>query len=518
MDGESFYLTGTAGSGKSTVMREIVTKLREAGTRVTVTALTGCAAVNIAELGATTFHSFLGMGLCNEDPVAWLKYARKHKAGAYYGARLRFKATRTLIIEEGGMLTPRLLRALHVLANHFNQGASWKHRGEWGCLKQVIVVGDAAQLAGIAGEDDPRAPDGSPLYFFEDPLWTFKCIFLATNFRQAADPVYAALLNRMRHNKMTASDFAALESRRRPPGAPRLPDTIPRLYARNMDADHENDMYLARHDASTERTYASRVTGAHPWWFRSVPPKVVLRVGVRVMLRYNISVLAGHVNGSMGVVEALSSGVVHVLFDGDTIITRVRYVTLEMFKPGTSEVDTRARFMPFMVACAMSIHKAQGKGMKMVAVDLDCFAPQQWYVAASRCETLSGLHILRMDTTTLRTCDRVLAWESAGCPPYHAHARGVALAPKLSIPVTMAEEMGGSSDVVERAPAGIPRAAAQCSVLSSSKCIAPVPGSSEWFETWNRPISSSGISLSSKRGAGLPPTLANNRPIKRARK
>jgi ATP-dependent DNA helicase PIF1 len=201
-EGKSIFFTGSAGTGKSVLMRSIITKLRQKHIkepdRVAVTASTGLAAVNI---DGTTLHSFAGIGLGKEPATELLKKIRRNPK-----TKQRWIRTRVLIIDEVSMIDGDLFDKLEHVARIVRNNGS-----PFGGI-QLVVTGDFFQLPPVPEKD--RAAKFS----FDAATWN-TCIeytILLTHVFRQKDATFAAMLNEMRLGRLTAASIRAFQNLSRP--------------------------------------------------------------------------------------------------------------------------------------------------------------------------------------------------------------------------------------------------------------------------------------------------------------
>lgn len=201
-EGKSIFFTGSAGTGKSVLMKSIITKLRhkyaKEQDRVAVTASTGLAAVNI---DGTTLHSFAGIGLGKEPATELLKKIRRNPK-----TRQRWIRTRVLIIDEVSMIDGDLFDKLEHVARILRNNGS-----PFGGI-QLVVTGDFFQLPPV-----PEKDRGAK-FSFDAATWN-TCIehtILLTHVFRQKDTTFAAMLNEMRLGRLTAASIRAFQNLSRP--------------------------------------------------------------------------------------------------------------------------------------------------------------------------------------------------------------------------------------------------------------------------------------------------------------
>ena len=377
-DGRSLALLGPAGTGKSHVVRHIVDALRARhGGGVEVTASTGAAAYLV---GGRTLHSFAGTGIGGPD-----RYGIMYSCATKDGAKARWREVRALVVDEISMVDAGYLDLLDRIARR-NRGG----RAPFGGI-QVVVVGDFYQLAPVDGA-----------YAFEArcwaPLFAGATVCLTRVFRQA-DPLFVGALHALRTNTLAAEQHALLAACSQP-----VPHAV-RLFAFNHAADALNQTEL-RKLPGADTTYRAIDTGTGAAF--PVDARVALRVGARVMLRANLNVSAGLVNGACGTVAALTPHSATVAWDSGATddVTEHMFAAENKDKKGCTRTQ-----MPLILAWAISIHKSQGTSLERVEVDLrGAWADGQAYVALSRAVSRDGLCVRGLEPARIRASDKVRAF------------------------------------------------------------------------------------------------------------
>jgi ATP-dependent exoDNAse (exonuclease V) alpha subunit len=376
LSGANVFLTGQAGTGKSTLLRRFLEEARKKGTTVAVTAPTGIAALNI---GGTTVHRWSGMmlgpqsGESAEDTVVRLK-----SAFGYNRAVGRARAADVLVIDEVSMLSgghmdflDRWLREL--------RGSEQPFGGI-----QLVCLGDFLQLPPV------RIDQSKPYdWAFRAEAWEradFKAIRLTTVRRQD-EPAFVGALGGFRLGSMTMRDAELLKAR-----VSLFPKAnIPRLFTHNVQVDKWN-AYRLDDLAGEARVYDAETAGVPQvleFYMKNLltPSRLVLKPGCAVMFTAN-DATAGFFNGQQGTVVGLHDGRVEVeVADGKRHDVERRDWTWQ---------DGEARFsqFPLRLAYALTIHKAQGMTLDAAYVDIRAARePGQAYVALSRVRTLAGLHL-----------------------------------------------------------------------------------------------------------------------------
>ena len=433
-DQKSVFFTGSAGTGKSVLLREIISVLRKKYQReidrIAITASTGLAACNI---GGVTLHSFAGIGLGKEDVPELVKKIKRNQK-----AKHRWMRTKVLVIDEVSMVDGGLFDKLEEIARRIRNNGR-----PFGGI-QLVVTGDFFQL--------PPVPDNGgrdAKFSFDASTWKTAIdhtIGLNHVFRQK-DAAFASMLNEMREGRLSTNSSNAFRKLSRPLQymddlqATELFPTRGEVDMANRGRMHQlmgdSSVFHAR-DGGTivDKQQRDRLLG------NCMAPEVLeLKKGAQVMLIKNIDEML--VNGSLGKVvgfmneatfenynadpenylstqqapdsdlnpaelkqkktqQALAANTAQVwpvvrfsLADGtsrDMLCNREQW-KIEL---PNGEVQASRSQIPLILAWALSIHKAQGQTLERVKVDLGkVFEKGQAYVALSRATSMAGLQVLR---------------------------------------------------------------------------------------------------------------------------
>ena len=424
--GRNIFLTGAGGTGKSHTIRAITEWAANAGIRCAVTAMTGCAALLLnyegAVVRAKTLHSWAGVGLARESPIELADVVDRNRR-----AKRRWIDTNLLIVDEVSMMTPDFLEKLDLISRRIRRNP----QGKFGGL-QIVFAGDFCQLPPVArgapsGNPVARgAPSGNPVsrdtssndmqFVFQCPSWTTLIdeTHNLTQIVRQSDPIFQRLLTEARMGALSTESLTVLESRMgldwqeneiRPTLLFSRNSEVEKINRINMDSlEGERHFYEPRTvameknstrfasitDPDVQRGLAKLDTDA-PY-----DSKLELCIGAQVMLITNLDQEGGLVNGSRGVVTGFTGGGLPMVRFIDqrepVIIDRANWWLAEPDNIGRSQI-------PLKVAYALTIHKSQGSTLDSALVDIgsNTFEFGQAYVALSRCRSLEGLHVWKLD-------------------------------------------------------------------------------------------------------------------------
>lgn len=410
--GVSVFLTGKAGTGKTTLLHHIVANCNK---RHVVLAPTGVAAVNC---GGVTIHSFFQLPFCPFLPdVKELvtEYQMPEQQRQLRKSKLDIIRTlELLIIDEISMVRADLLDAIDDSLRRFRRSSK-----PFGGV-QLLLIGDVQQLAPVVTEDERPYMERvypSPFFFHSKALQRTNLITIQlTKVYRQQDPTFVNLLNNIRDNHFDQATLDALNSRVIPANrqitksANQLQDPI-LLTTHNHQADRVNQQRLAALD-TTPFTLTADIQGNFPEGAFPTDYALTLKPGAQVMFVKNDSSGArNYFNGKLATVEGLETATdadgiqkqVIVVRDQDGQAINVGTEVWENIKyeidPKSNEikqvVDGTFTQYPLRTAWAVTIHKAQGLTFDQVQVDASAaFTYGQVYVALSRCRSLEGLTLL----------------------------------------------------------------------------------------------------------------------------
>ena len=392
----NLFLTGRAGTGKTTMLRKF---LAGAGEKAIVLAPTGVAAMNA---GGQTIHSFFKFPPRLIEPTD-IKRLRSTRL---------VKAIDTMIIDEISMVRSDMLDAIDKSLK-LNRASKRPFGGV-----RMILSGDLHQLPPVvSGQEAPilRERYGGS-YFFNAPAFKdaeFSLLALKHVFRQA-EPRFLALLGALRTGRVTPNDEAVLRGLVSTRSAVEASETHVVLTPNNANAYRINQARLEGLNTRSQR-FEADVQGQFDEKSYPTEADLELKEGARVMLIKN-DPEGRWVNGTLATVAGFSGTRVmveiedHVYEIEPTAWEKYRYELDPETKKVKREVVGTFKQMPLRLAYAVTIHKAQGLTLDKVFIDFDSgmFAHGQAYVAFSRARSLEGLSISR----ELRPRDLVLDREA----------------------------------------------------------------------------------------------------------
>ena len=401
--GVNVFLTGKAGTGKTTFLR----RLRERSPkRMVVVAPTGVAAINA---GGVTIHSFFQFPLAPYIPGG----AFRAKDEKYRFSKEKKNIIRTLdllVIDEISMVRADLLDQIDaVLRLHRD-----RHRPFGGV--QLLMIGDLSQLAPVVKESEwalLREYYRTPYFFGSLALQQTQhvTIELSHVYRQT-DRTFINILNEVRENRLTPASLARLNERVLVNESEESSDGVIRLTTHNATANRYNE---ERMDAikAIRFSFKAKVIGTFPESSYPAEETLVLKEGCQVMFLKNDSQGSRYYNGKLGVVSSVDGSKICVRgIEDDTVVevepevwTNARYVIDKETKEIREEIEGEFRQYPLRLAWAITIHKSQGLTFDRAVLDVNAaFAAGQVYVALSRCRSLEGLVLTApLNTASVRT-------------------------------------------------------------------------------------------------------------------
>ena len=386
--GRSIFLTGKAGTGKTTFLKTVVEQSKK---RTIVVAPTGVAAINA---GGMTIHSFFQLPFTPYVPNARIQ--SKFDFGKE--KRRIIASLDLLIIDEISMVRSDLLDAIDSVLRRYRD-----HYKPFGGV-QLLMIGDLQQLTPVVTPEDEillKPYYDTPYFFGSKALQEIEyvTILLDQVYRQE-DSTFLGVLNHIREAHPTTNDIAILNQRCQPAFIPKAGEGYIRLTTHNYLADNYNENELKKLPGHSY-TFQAQIEGNFPEYAYPTSEVLTLKEGAQVMFVKNDPTGEHrYYNGRIGEIVEISDSRVCVLCAGDAEGIEVEPLEWEnaqyQLNPETRVIETKVqgkfRQLPLRLAWAITIHKSQGLTFERAIIDANLsFAPGQVYVALSRCKTLEGM-------------------------------------------------------------------------------------------------------------------------------
>lgn len=398
---QSVFLTGKAGTGKSTFLKYICQNTKK---KHVVLAPTGIAAINA---GGSTLHSFFKLPfypLLPDDPNLSLQRGRIHEFFKYTKPQRKLlEELELIIIDEISMVRADLIDAVDRILRVYSRNLREPFGG-----KQLLLVGDVFQLEPVVKSDEREILNRfyPTAYFFSAKVFSqidLVSIELQKVYRQT-DKVFVGVLDHIRSNTAGSADLQLLNTRYGTDIEEHEEDMYITLATRRDNVDYINDRKLAELPG-VPVTFHGEVTGDFPESSLPTSRELVLKPGAQVIFIKND--FDHHwVNGTIGVVSGFDEEdetLYIITDDGKECDVKpeswknIRYKYNEKKKEIEEEVLGTFSQFPVRLAWAITIHKSQGLTFSRVVIDFTggVFAGGQAYVALSRCTSLEGIQLKR---------------------------------------------------------------------------------------------------------------------------
>ena len=388
--GANLFLTGKAGTGKTTFLKEL---RRQSPKRMVVLAPTGIAAINA---GGTTIHSFFQLPLSPFLPGTSFGRGENKFFRFSNAKRDIIRTIDLLVIDEISMVRADLLDAVDSVMRRYRN-----HNKPFGGA-QLLMIGDVQQLAPVVKDDEwamlSQVYD-TPYFFSSKALAMtgYLTVELKTVYRQQ-DVHFISLLNLIRENKATADTLAELNKRYIPNFKPAPGSDYIILTTHNRPAQAINERELDMLPAKPH-LFKAQVQGNFPETSYPADESLTLKAGAQIMFIKN-DPMHKFYNGMIGeVVDVDGNNITVRGKDGGTPFrldlaewTNAKYTLDENTKEIKESVEGVFRQYPVRLAWAITIHKSQGLTFEHAIIDAsNSFAHGQTYVALSRCKSLEGM-------------------------------------------------------------------------------------------------------------------------------
>ena len=402
----NIFLTGKAGTGKTTLLHKIINTCYK---NTVVVAPTGIAALNA---GGVTIHSMFQLPFASFLPTLsnppivneFLRFENRFSLRKHFQMHKNkqqvIRNMELLIVDEVSMLRADVLDAMDYMLQFIR-----KDKRPFGGV-QVLFIGDLLQLPPVVKQEEWEVLKHyyKGMYFFQSEVITQNPLLyveLETIYRQT-DKLFISILNHLRENQLTSEDIKQLEKYVQPDFPKKhLKDYIT-LTTHNAKADAMNQREMSKL-SSPLFSYEADIVNDFPEYLYPIEKVIQLKEGARVMfIKNDISGEHLFFNGKMGTVVSLSEGEITVKLDGGRVINveryeweNVRYKLNETTKDIEEERLGSFTQYPLRLAWAITIHKSQGLTFEKAILDLaSVFASGQAYVAFSRLRSLDGLILL----------------------------------------------------------------------------------------------------------------------------
>lgn len=414
--GANIFLTGRAGTGKTTFLREL---RQRSPKRMIVVAPTGVAAINA---GGVTVHSFFQLPFGPYIPAMQQGEGGRLKMNFNREKIAIIRSLDLLVIDEISMVRADMLDAVNDVLQRYRDRSK-----PFGGV-QLLMIGDLQQLAPVVKPQEwelIRDHYASPYFFDSRALrsTTYITLELRHIYRQS-DGGFIDILNRVRDNAVDPATLAKLNSRYIAGFEPDDEAGYITLTSHNDTARAINERKLRSLDAPSF-TFSCQVEGNFPEYLYPNDSELTLKKGAQVMfVKNDVSGQHRYFNGKIGRVTAIGESKIEVTLDdaaepvdvGIDEWTNVKYTIDPQTQEITEAVEGVFRQFPLKPAWAITIHKSQGLTFERAIIDAaESFSHGQVYVALSRCRSFEGL-VLRtplqgrsiIDDATIRAFNKNL--------------------------------------------------------------------------------------------------------------
>ena len=421
---QHIFLTGKAGTGKTTFLKYIKERTKK---RAVVIAPTGVAAINAA---GVTMHSFFQLpfgpfipatnrGFTNDDGNVADKHSLFKNIRFNAEKRELLQELELLIIDEVSMVRADMLDAMDTILRHFRKKLHVPFGGV-----QVLYIGDMYQLPPVVPNNEwdiLQSYYESPFFFSAKAIAEAPPLYIELKkiYRQN-EQQFIDVLNRVRNNQVTEEDFILLNDRYRPDFSPAKDDKYITLSTHNKKADAINAAELEKLPGKM-LVFNGAITGDFSDKALPTEMNLQLKEGAQVMFIKNDSgAERKYFNGKLATIKKINNDEITVTANNDNEELKIeketwRNIRYSYQKESDSikeeELGSFTQY-PLRLAWAVTIHKSQGLTFDKAIIDAGAsFAPGQVYVALSRCTSLQGMVLLsKLHAAAIATDKRVIAF------------------------------------------------------------------------------------------------------------
>ncbi len=408
---KNLFITGPGGCGKSYFIKKIYEHAIENNKRISVTAMTGCAAI-LLDCSATTINTWgsIGVGEDNYDNI--IKKIRLYKK------KDNWLKTEILIIDEVSMMSQYTFEMIDYIAKKLRRNDK-----PFGGI-QVIFSGDFYQLPPVFNK--LTETQEKKAFCFESPLWNkaFKnYIIFNENYRQIKDKKYECILNEIRNNNISIDNIEILLERTKRKCDIQNKPTL--LYPTKKMVDEYNNKEFnklnneiksyrpcvykynnktKKYDLLEKDTKTNNTIKAKQMKYYMLDEELKLCIGCKVMVTGNINFEKKLVNGTQGIIVDFINGYPLIEIDNN------QREIIEPFLWKSHDEQFKIEQIPLILSWAITIHKSQGITLDKVRVNLgsSVFEYGQSYVALSRVKSLDGLFLDSINFQKIKTNPKVV--------------------------------------------------------------------------------------------------------------